>query len=352
MDHADEIRPACDAVYQGAGLPYSREDRIARGNLPAATWGEFMGDFGFRDPEFLSRQIAWWRETIRVRGIALVIGDFAPCALLAARSLGVPTVAVGNAYAVPPPGLERFPVFLPRYAECIHDEARMVEAVNLAATPLGVPPIRHLPEVYASDAQLVRSLPIFDPYDGIREAPLLPPVADVGDIDSGGGDEIFVYFSSTECSEPGIAEAVAGTGLPVRAFMPRMQPETARLLEAGGVAIETTAATTREIARRSRLLVNAGQHGTLCMALAAGIPQVALPQQLEQLYNALRVEERGVARVVEKGERRAERLRRTILEAYRDEEMRRAAAALARELRPLLLRSARVMIRRRIAALL
>lgn len=354
MEHADEIRPACDAVYPGASLPYLREERRARGNVPAATWGEFMGDTGFRDHEFLSRQIAWWQEVIRVRDIALVVGDFAPCALLAARSVGVPAVAVGNGYTTPPPGLEAFPVFLPQYAERIFDEAGMVECVNRAATPLGVPPLRWLPEVYTCETQLVCTLPMLDPYAGNRREPLLPPVTGLSsgvDI-GGGGEEVFIYFSTTELAEPGMVEAVADLGVPTRTFMPGIEPETARRLEASGVTVERAPVPPNELVRRTRLMVNAGQHGTLCTGLAAGIPQVAIPQQLEQLYNATRAGERGVARVVEKGEGRAERLRQTILEAYHDEGMRRAAVTLARELQPFFLRSGRMMIRRRIATLL
>ncbi len=192
MQHADEIRPLCSSVFQAAFLNYDRSDRIALGDIPTSTWGEYLGDLGFRDQEFLSRQIAWWQEIIRARRISLVIGDFAPCALLAARGLGVPAVAAGIGYTVPPPGTEKFPIFIPEYAERIHDEAQMTECVNRAAMPLGVPEIRHLPDIYACEAQIVRTIPLLDPYSGDRRDPLIPPRIEMGAHDFEDREEIFV----------------------------------------------------------------------------------------------------------------------------------------------------------------
>jgi UDP:flavonoid glycosyltransferase YjiC (YdhE family) len=351
MKHADEIRPYCTSVFQGAFLPYNRADRTALGDVTTSTWGEYLGDLGFRDREFLSRQIGWWQEVIRARRISLVVADFAPCALLAARGLGVPAVAVGIGYTVPPPGMKEFPVLIPDYAQRIHDEAQMIECVNHAATPLGVPEIRHLPEIYACDAQLVRTIPLLDPYFEHRRDPLIPPTVEPGMHEFEGRDEIFVYFSSTEGSNPAIAEALTGLNVPVRVFAPALDTETLNRLEASGVTVERAPVSPNAISRKTRLMINSAQHGTLCLGLAAGIPSVALPQQLEQRYNALAAARRGVVRLVGRDEHTSERFRAIILECYHDRAMHEAAEALAKELIPFFYKSPRVMIRRRIGAL-
>lgn len=351
MQHADEIRPLCNSVFQAAFLNYDRSDRIALGDIPTSTWGEYLGDLGFRDQEFLSRQIAWWQEIIRARRISLVIGDFAPCALLAARGLGVPAVAAGIGYTVPPPGTEEFPVFIPEYAERIHDEAQMTECVNRAAMPLGVPEIRRLPDIYACEAQLVRTIPLLDPYSGDRRDPLIPPRIEVGAHDFEDREEIFVYFSTTEGSNPAIVEALSDLGVPVRIFAPALEAEASQRLEASGVTVERAPVPPSAICRKSRLVVNSAQHGTLCLGLAAGIPSVALPQQLEQQYNALAGAKRGVVRQVAKDEQTSERLRSIILESYHDRAMQKTARELASELLPFFFRSPRRMIRRKIGAL-
>jgi UDP:flavonoid glycosyltransferase YjiC (YdhE family) len=351
MQHADEIRPLCRSVFQAAFLNYDRSDRIASGDVPTSTWGEYLGDLGFRDQEFLSRQITWWQKVIRARRISLVISDFAPCALLAARGLGVPAVAAGIGYTVPPPDTEEFPVFIPEYVERIHDEAQMTACVNRAAMPLGVPELRRLSDIYACEAQLVATIPLLDPYSGSRHDPLIPPRVEVGAHEFDDRDEIFVYFSTTEVSNPAIIEALADLGVPVRIFAPALEAEAAGRLESAGVIVERKPVAPGAICRKSRLMVNSAQHGTLCLGLAAGIPSVVLPQQLEQQYNALAGAKRGTVRQVAKNEQTPERLRSIILECYHDRAMQKTARELASELLPFFFRSPRRMIRRKIGAL-
>lgn len=99
-------------------------------------------------------------------------------------------------------------------------------------------------------------------------------------------------------------------------------------------------------------MVNAAQHGTLCLGIAAGLPQVAVPQQREQVYNAEAAERRGVLVNVEKRDRDAERFRSIVLDAYEDAGLARRAGDLAEELRPHFQQNQRKLIRRRIAAVM
>ena len=126
----DELAGLCDAV-QGPWLPYSGDYRESRGSPPRATWGEFLGDYGFLNPETLRESIAWWQGVMRECDISLVIADCAPCALMAARGLGIPAIAIGTGYLVPPAEMQEFPVLLPRYSTRIYDEA--LEGAHLQA---------------------------------------------------------------------------------------------------------------------------------------------------------------------------------------------------------------------------
>lgn len=351
MEHAAELEPVCELVFPGGALRPRDAHRRGPGAIHTATWGEFLGDLGFRDEAFLTRQIAWWQEVIRCRRIALVVGDFAPCALMAARSLGVPAVAIGVGYSCPPPDMAEFPIFMPEHAERLYDERDIVAIVNRAAMPLGVPEIDRLPAVYASDDQLARTLPMLDPYDGLRTRPLLPPVADLPTAPSdGSGEEIFVYFSTTERDNPALMEALEDLGAPTRAFIPGLDAAGAARLAACGVVVEAAPVPVDLIARRTRLLLSAGQHGILCLGLGAGLPQVATPQHLEQGYHARRAAEAGVMRVVSRDERSAEAVRAAVRRAYAQPPAAARARALAAELRPRLARDPRVDIRARTLA--
>ena len=352
MDHAAELEPVCSLVFPGARLFVDPAVRGAPGAVRTATWGEFLGDTGFLDPLFLATQVKWWQEVLAGRAIDMVVADYAPCALLAAQSMGIAAVIVGTGYGIPPQGLERFPVFLPEHDLCLYDEAEMVATINSALVPLGVPALVHLSDVYRRSHELVRTLDILDPYRGLRTLPLMPPVADVARPAATPGDEVFVYFSTTELQDAGVVEAVTTLGLPVRAFCPGITPDLAARFVAAGIKLENRPVPVEQMAERSRLMVHSGQHGILCLGLAAGLPQVAIPQHLEQLYHARGCEKEGTGRVVESADRAPDRLRNIIRETYANDGMRRRATDTAHRLRDQFAVDPAALIRERLLPLL
>lgn len=330
MDHAAELEPLCDRVFQGARLYFDRDTRHAPGAPRTASWGEFLGDTGFRDGAFIARQVAWWQDVLEARCSDLLVADYAPCALLAAQSLGIPAVVVGTGYGIPPENLAEFPIFLPEFSERMFDETTMVSTINDAVGPLGVPPLRHLSDIYRRSQELVRTLDVLDPYHGQRQQPLLPPVADFSPTADGSGDEVFIYFSTTELADEGIVEAICTLNLPVRAFCPGIEKDMAARLQQSGIILERKPVPVEQIAARSRMMLHSGQHGILSLGLGAGLPQIAIPQHLEHLYHARRCEDLGVAAVATLEHRSADRLRAMIRSTYYDAAMQNAAQAVAR----------------------
>lgn len=335
MQYAAEIEPWCAAVFPGVALPYRRKAREARGAPPNATWADYLNDCGFHDGERLRANVGWWLETLALRRIGLLVGDYAPCALMAARIAGIPALAIGTGYGLPPAGLPEFPVFLPEYAEREAIEAELVDVANTALGPLGLPRIEALPEIYARSGDLVCTLPMLDPYAASRDpAAYLPPVTDFGGRSNGNGDELFCYFSTTEFANEGLVEALCACGLPVRAFLPGADDTVRARLTAAGVRTEAAPVPVGDIVRRSRLMLNSGQHGILCLGLAAGIPQVCIPQHLEHLYHARRAEQAGAARVIWPRSAAREAILDTLLSAWHDPAIVGCARSLALEQEP------------------
>jgi UDP:flavonoid glycosyltransferase YjiC (YdhE family) len=350
LEYASEISSYCEAVYQSAYLPYDATPRSGPDSVRTATWGEFMGDLGFRDPAFLAMQIGWWRETMRTRRISLVIADYAPCALLAARSWGIPCAGIGTGYGLPPPSLKQFPILLPEYDKKLYDEREMVDAVNRAGAPLGVPHIEHLPQVYQCDEQLHRSLPLLDPYRAHRTAPPVPPVADLATSIAQDGEEIFIYFSTTERENAQLMDAIVSLAAPVRMFMPNIDDALAARMTAAGVIIERQPVPVDEIARRTRLLLNSAQSGIASLGLAAGLPQVCFPQHLEQLYVARQIADAGAGVSVGRSATTDE-ISTTIKTAYHDASLSARAREFSAEVRPYFAQDVDAIIRRRLERL-
>ncbi len=109
--------------------------------------------------------------------------------------------------------------------------------LNQACADLGLPALQGLPEVYWSTCPLVRTLPLLDPYAGHRQQPYVLPEVDITTSLAAGGDEVFVYFSTQELSDPRVIEALVALPLPRRGYLPKAPPEVAARLAASGMVL-------------------------------------------------------------------------------------------------------------------
>lgn len=271
-------------VFIGPGLRYTPahlERRQGADRVVTATWGEYLGDLGFDRVDHVREIVGWWRRAMLERGTALLMADYAPLAQLAARSLGIPCVVTSQGYGLPPAHLPVFPVIQAEASVRLHDEAQLLANVNVVAGEVGLPPLAGLPEVYRAELSLVHTFDFLDPYRAWRREPCLPPVNDYSPALASDGEEVFVYCSSQELQRPGLVDALERLPMPRRGFLLQATPEVSARLAASGMVLESSPVPVADIVRRSRLLLHAGQHGMLSMGLLAGLPQVAVPQNLE-----------------------------------------------------------------------
>lgn len=332
--HASVLAPLNACVFDGPRLVYRQAHRTGPNAVPTATWGEYLGDLGFDQVERLREVVAWWRQVLRQRRVALVLADYAPLAQLAARSLGIPCVVTGTGYGLPPASMPTFPCLEEGVEVRLHHEAALLANVNTVAAECGLPALRGLPEVYRADLALVHTLPMMDPYRAWRQERLITPIVHIGDTVADGGDEVFVYFSTRELNEPSVVEALEALPWPKRGYLPTAKPDVTERLAASGMHIETEPVPVDLIARRSRLMLNAGQNGTLSMGMLAGLPQVAWPQHREQRFNAMCAQAAGVARMVPPTTIPVgSALMDAVAAVYSDDGMAQRARCLAAELR-------------------
>ena len=331
--HEDVLAPLQATVFNGPWLGYRSDRRLGHDAVPTATWGEYLGDLGFDQVNRLREVVAWWRDVLQQRRVNLVLADYAPLALLAARSLNIPCVATGQGYGLPPWDMPAFPLFNAQARVCLHDECQLLANVNTVAREIGLAELRGLPEVYRADLSLVHTIPMLDPYACWRREPYLPPVTDIGLALAGGGDEVFVYFSTSEFQHPDLVQVLASLPLPRRGYCPALPPQLADRLTQSGMVLESEPVPVDDIARRSRLLLNAGQHGILSLGLFSGLAQVCLPQHSEQRHHAACAERAGVAAVVRNGAQLGTELQDAVMRAYHQSDIHEAAYLLAKSLR-------------------
>lgn len=341
LDHADILARSCYRVSRGthlARLPQAPASGVL-------SWVGWLQTRSFADPAVMKRDFDWWLAAMRAIRPVLVVGDYAPTALMAARTLGIRTAVTGVAFSLPPATLPRFPALLTVDQLAAHgtvlsdapppDEDAVRDSINAALGPAGLPPLARLPEVYTADLSLPRGVSLWDPYAESRDRPLLMPVDPLPPLQGKRGDEVFVYFSTGELRDPETVEALRRLPFDACVVAQRLTPElVADLCTNPRLKISPVPLSKEEIVRRSRVILCAGQGGTLSLAVLSGIPVLALPVQHEQLSNSLRAAGHlGSVRVLPNAVRSADAILEVLAELWSKPAIAAAARLTAMDLR-------------------
>lgn len=307
MTYAGVLADICEQVLQAPRLTRlagSSADPDLSGNV---TWGDTLAALGLADAAVVRRGLRWWREAIVDQDISILIADFAPLALRAAQGLAeegwaIRTVTLGTGYSSPPCEMDHFPRTFQDFGGVLYAEAETLGLLNRVGEAEGLAPLPTLPALYRADLALAATYGFLDPYAdqrpaGGRIAPLTGVQADL----AGGGDEVFVYFSTRELEDEALVSALVGLPLPRRGYLPSATPEVRARLLASGMMLTDAPVPPEEIARRSRLMLHTAPHGSICMAALAGVPQIGVPHHLEQVFHAQRAEAAGILRIVPRG---------------------------------------------------
>lgn len=266
------------------------------------SWGDLLTAMGMHDSGVLEYMLRCWEAVLSDSGADMVIADFAPAAMLAAKGR-VPVVAVGTGFTVPPADGATFPLL--RGDKPLIAEEALLTLVNRALSRVARPPLTHLPEMGAADLACPATFAELDPYRGRRKGEVYPPFmsGDVGE--AGEGQAVFAYFTVADALTAALMRAlplVAKTGVPLRAWLPGIQSADAKDLADAGVKLLTAPAAQPDIAATSRLALTTGGLGMASFALAAGLPMAIMPVDLEKALTANAVAALGSGVVLPQGQ--------------------------------------------------
>lgn len=255
---------------------------------------------GFHDALQLEALARAWRTSIERLRIDRLVVEGSPLAMFATAGLGVPRIAMGNGFLVPPPGPPwpafgasgRWPDFgggevLERR---LHEREALLERHSekvLAKLGAAAGPLR---DKLAPDAHALVTYAAFDPYGARGEVRYFAPAAGAGDPlprELDGASFVFVYLQRNDARVAALLEATAALGLRTLAVLIGSKDERRDLLTIRGRAVHIRAA----LAQASCVVCHGGNLGQL--ASAAGVPLLALPSQVEQWSNARVIESHG-----------------------------------------------------------
>lgn len=291
-----------------------------------AHWGDLLAAQGMHDSGVLEYLICAWDYILTDSSADLVIADFAPASMLAAKGR-IPVVAVGTGFTVPPSDGDAFPLLRGEQPMIAQDALRQV--VNRALQRTERAALSKLPQMAAADVACPATFAELDPYRGQRKGRLYPPFVsgEIGQV--GDGQTVFVYAAMGDPRTVALMRAlpmVTKAGVPVTAYLPGLATADARILEGAGVRVLSAHASQSTIAAEAGLLVTTGGLGMASFALAAGLPMALLPLDLEKQLTAQAVADLGCGVILPKAPD-SEALASAIVAAARDSALTQSARA-------------------------
>jgi UDP:flavonoid glycosyltransferase YjiC (YdhE family) len=245
-----------------------------------------------------------WRSLLGQLQPDLLVADYAPTAMLAARSLGLRSASVGIGFFLPPdvaplPSLRDWePVQASRLAAA---DAQLLRAANKVLQRFEAPPLARAAQVLHGDAPMVLTWPEIDHY-GRTVLPagqrwwgpsMLPHAGLLPNWPAGSGPQVFAYLKSDHPDHVLVLQALARLGCRTVCYLPdvasgRSPPvaDPSIRYTRGPVDLGVTLA-------ECALCICHGGEATLAQSLLAGVPLLLLPTQAEQFLIARRVGHTG-----------------------------------------------------------
>jgi UDP:flavonoid glycosyltransferase YjiC (YdhE family) len=258
---------------------------------------------GWLDADAMAGLVDGWRHLLRALGAHLVVGDYAPAALLAARSLGIASSAVGPGFQIPPADRPLPPLrdweAVPQ-SRMAATEARVLATANAVLARHGAAPYAYAADLLRGDLPLLCTWPELDPWGrGENDARWFgPTIAGPGTHPpawpDGAGPRVFAYLRGPHPEHGAMLAALARAGCRTLCYLPEVAagvapPFTHPLVAWADAPVALGAA----LPASAFAICHAGE-STVSQALLAGVPVLTLPRTAEAFLTARRARQLGV----------------------------------------------------------
>ena len=134
---------------------------------PPANLSEILLHFGFLRNEYLLGLVRAWLELFRLLNADLVIGDYSPSALLAARIAGIPGATFGTGFCRPAPvaPLPNLRSWMPVPDERLAgSDLKVLDTTNKVLRDFGLLPLNRVADIFSLDEDFLCTFPELDHY--------------------------------------------------------------------------------------------------------------------------------------------------------------------------------------------
>lgn len=314
------------ALWQAPVWPRLLSNVGALGGPLPNTMGDILVRLGLDDPDTLPALIHAWHAIFAAVQPDVVMGDFAPALITAARGR-LPTVIAGMGFDNPPPHLPRFPSLTGQPAAFPED--RLLDGLNASLGAAGLQTLDHLPHIFSATRVLAGTFTELDPYAQWRIDPVIAPSVSEPLGEAGQGDEVFLYADPVLLRQGALLEGLVRSALPIRVHAQGASPAQQAELAKVGLTVEPEPIPFARIAERSRLVMSYGSLGFTSSALATGLPSVIVHYDLEKALTGQAITRLQLGGHVHAGAIQPEAFATSLRQLYQNDSFQRRARELA-----------------------
>jgi hypothetical protein len=276
-------------VLQAPGWPARRW----RGDRPfnGASLADVLALYGWGCAAGLGALVQAWQGLLDAVRPRLVVCEYSPTLCLTAYQT-LPVIEVGSSLWMPPVDQPTFPVVLPEWPPLMAQEEMLAVAQEVQRRRSRPSPPT-LTSILAAADRFPALLPELDPYGELRQEPVWDPLHALPPLAPPAPDRSFFAYLAEGPSTDALLTQLVLTGCRGAAYVRGLHPEGRRHLRRLGLDVLDEPAPLPQILAHHAVFVHHGG-GSAATALAAGRPQLLLPQHLEQLTTARQMRRLGV----------------------------------------------------------
>lgn len=268
-------------------------------------YSDILLNLGFDDRPGLSGALRAWRSLLALVEPDIVVADYAPGALIAARAAGIPRVTVGTGFSVPPaqdplPALRPWATTDPGVLRALDD--RVLNAVRASLDPAAKDVPQSASDMFAAQAHLLCTFPEMDPFAPRGNVEYVGPQGDSttgAEVrwQGGAARRVFAYLKPRNERFRQTLDGLRALDAEAIVAAPGMDASDARAASGGNLRVVPGAVSLDPLLADANLCVSHAGPGLAARALVAGVPMALLPLQLEQFLIANRISKGGSAAV-------------------------------------------------------
>lgn len=268
--------------------------------LPAklsGSYADLIAANGFSSPETARTLIGQWDRLLDAVRPALIVGEHAPGAIVAAFGR-IPIARVGNGFVVPPVDAAWFPPFGAGRGD-EGAQAAVFDAVREALASLGRTAPGDLCAPFRGVFDGVFAFPALDPYRALRREPALGPVEPMPPLKPlPAKRRLFAYSAADAAMIEPMTHALMTLGPQASVYFRGTLGARAAVIRSRGVTVHDSAPSLAAVLPDASAVFSHGGSGFSHAALAAGRPHIVYPRHGEAHLTARAVAEMGAGIVL------------------------------------------------------